>query len=140
MVGVIVFCHGKMASGTRHAAELIIGPQEAFEAIDLEPGADIKKVGRILDETAAKVDRGDGVLVLTDLPGGTPSNVTALRLGERLEMLAGFNLPAVIKVLMGRHAEGDPRALAREAMEHGCSHATTGETMLRGVAPEGEER
>ena len=134
MIGVIIFCHGDMASGTRHAAELIIGPQSGLETIDLQPGTDLAGARAHLEATVAKVDDGDGVLVLTDLPGGTPSNVTALRLDDRLEMLAGFNLPSVVKVLMGRHVAKSPRELARAAVDHGCCHVITGEDMLRGVS------
>jgi len=140
MIGVVIFCHGDMAAGMRHAAEMVIGPQEQLALVDVRPGCGLEDARRSLSSAISRVDTGDGVLVLTDLPGGTPANTTAMLLGERLEMIAGFNLPALIKVLMARPQAASPRALARIGLEHGLQHATTGDLMLGGAGRGREER
>ncbi len=140
MIGIVIFCHGTMATGTKNAAELIIGSQKQIEAINVQPAVDIKELREVLARAIAKVDGGQGAVVLTDLPGGTPANVTALFLGEKLETIAGFNLPLVIKVLMNRHGSESPAALAQAAVDHGVQHMVTGEMMMRGVRAESKDR
>ena len=131
MIGIIVFCHGTMAQGMKHAAEMIVGPQPDLTAIGIEPGQGRQQVSDLFDAAIADTDTGNGVLVMTDLVGGTPCNTTALKMGEGIEMLAGFSLPSLIKALMSRSEVSNPRELAELVSKYGRKHMTTGTEMLR---------
>lgn len=99
MVGVLILTHGGMAKEILAASQMISGNLEDFEALSLEwsdgPDEANKKVVPIL----ARLDHGDGVLVLTDIFGGTPSNV-AMRLCSpgKVEVVSGVNLPMVVRL------------------------------------------
>ncbi len=131
MIGIIVFCHGTMAQGMKHAAEMIVGPQPDFTAIGIEPGQGRQQVSDLLDAAIADNNTDNGILVMTDLVGGTPCNTTALKMGKDIEMLAGFSLPSLIKALLSRSEVSDPRELADLVSEYGRQHMTTGTEMLR---------
>ena len=126
-VGVVLCCHGEMAPGLRSAAEMIVGPQRGLVAVGVSPADGRGEVAAALAAAAAAVDSGAGVLVLTDLAGGTPCVEAARRRGPAMELVAGVNLPALIKVLLERGgARRDVHALAGVAVEYGRRHVATG--------------
>jgi PTS system mannose-specific IIA component len=99
MIGLVLVTHGKLASEFVTAMEHVVGPQQAIAAICIGPEDDME--GRRADIAAAikAVDDGSGVILLTDLFGGTPSNL-AISLMEpgRVEVIAGINLPMLIRL------------------------------------------
>lgn len=133
MVGVVVMAHGRLAGGLLQAAEAIAGPIEGVEAIDLPPGAGVAEIRTRLEEAVARLDRGQGVVVLVDLIGGTPANCSLTLLEEgRVEVVAGVNLPMLLRLALSRKRAPDPRGLAAELVEHGRRNVVdVGEALRR---------
>lgn len=106
MVGIVIAAHGNFASGLLDAATLIIGEQTNVFTIGLKHGDDIAGFGEALSAGVAKVDEGNGVLVLTDLFGASPYN-QAVMLSRKMEklnyqLLTGVNLPMLVQALNDR--------------------------------------
>ncbi len=99
MIGLVLVTHGRLAAEFVHALEHIVGRQERIEAICI--GADDRMEDRRGDiaGAVARVDAGSGVIILTDMFGGTPSNlaISLMELG-RVEVVAGLNLPMLVKL------------------------------------------
>ena len=99
MIGLVLVTHGRLAAEFIHAVEHVVGKQEQIEAICIGP--DDKMDTRRADIAAAaqRSDSGDGVIILTDMFGGTPSNLAISLLEEgRIEVVAGLNLPMLVKL------------------------------------------
>ncbi|MEL7060719.1 MAG: PTS sugar transporter subunit IIA [Acidobacteriota bacterium] len=99
MVGVLILTHGRMAEELLSAARTITGSMESFEALALDWEDDFATAQAKVEPALERLDRGAGVLILTDIYGGTPSNV-AMGFVEpgRVEMLSGVNLPMVVRL------------------------------------------
>ena len=99
MIGLVLVTHGRLAAEFVVAMEHVVGPQEAIEAICIGPEDDMEARRQDIAEAIAKVDRGKGVIILTDLFGGTPSNLAiSLMKSENVEVIAGVNLPMLIRL------------------------------------------
>jgi PTS system mannose-specific IIA component len=99
MIGLVLVTHGRLAEEFRSALEHVVGPQSQLATVSI--GADDDLEGRRSDIMAAvtEVDTGDGVVILTDMFGGTPSNLAiSLLESGRVEVLAGLNLPMLVKL------------------------------------------
>ncbi|MBN2340236.1 MAG: PTS sugar transporter subunit IIA [Deltaproteobacteria bacterium] len=131
MIGIILCCHGEMAEGIRSAAELIVGPQQQLDALGIKPGEGQDTLRSALKKSIRNVGK-DGVIILTDLQGGTPFNVAVPLLNEKVRMIAGFNLPLLLQMLMGRLAENDIDKLTAGATEHACQHIVDASAILSG--------
>ena len=118
MIGLVLVTHGRLAVEFVTAMEHVVGPQTAIEAICIGPEDDMEARRADIATAIAKVDGGHGVIVLTDLFGGTPSNL-AISLMEvgRVEVIAGINLPMLIRLESARRRMKvvDAVAAAREA-------------------------
>ncbi|HEX7694216.1 MAG TPA: PTS sugar transporter subunit IIA [Sphingomonas sp.] len=118
MIGLVLVTHGRLASEFVTAMEHVVGPQERVEAIAIGPDDDMEARRADIAEAIGKVDDGKGVIVLTDLFGGTPSNL-AISLLERgrVEVIAGINLPMLIRLASARKSMKVVEAViaAREA-------------------------
>jgi PTS system mannose-specific IIA component len=133
MIGIVICCHGKMGEGMRDAAEMIIGRQEQLSVISVQPGDGGNDVLKGLTTAIKEVDSGDGVLMVTDLFGGTPTNIGCALLGESsIEVVTGFNLPLLIKALTSRHDVVSISELARTASEYGRRHISVAGDLLQG--------
>ena len=99
MIGLVLVTHGRLAAEFRAALEHVVGPQQQIEAITIGPDDDIEQRRREIIDAVAAVDSGDGVVLLTDMFGGTPSNL-AISVMNRpsVEVLAGINLPMLVKL------------------------------------------
>jgi len=99
MIGVVVVSHGQLAEEFVAAAEHILGPQRQMRAVAIGPDDD-GEVKRAQIVTAVRaVDDGDGTIILTDMFGGTPSNLAISVIYEgRIEVIAGVNLPMLVKL------------------------------------------
>jgi PTS system mannose-specific IIA component len=99
MIGLVVIAHFNLAKEMVAATELIVGKQEQFESIGIFPDEDIDKTRGKIIEALKKADSGDGVMILTDMFGGTPSNISLSFLEEgKVEVVTGVNLPMLIKL------------------------------------------
>lgn len=118
MIGLVLVTHGRLADEFVIAMEHVVGPQDRVAAIAIGPEDDMEARRRDIADAIGRVDAGDGVIVLTDLFGGTPSNL-AISLMERgrVEVIAGMNLPMLIRLGSARKKMKvvDAVAAAREA-------------------------
>jgi PTS system mannose-specific IIA component len=118
MIGLVLVTHGALATEFVTAMEHVVGKQRAIAAICIGPDDDMETRRDDIAKAIAEVDMGSGVIVLTDLFGGTPSNM-AISLMEpgRVEVIAGINLPMLIRLEGARRTMGvrDAVAAAREA-------------------------
>ena len=118
MIGLILVTHGALADAFIHAMEHVVGPQEAVIGVCIGANDDMERRRREIAEAIRKVDSGKGVIVLTDLFGGTPSNLAiSLMEAGRVEVIAGINLPMLIRLAKARKAMGvrEATAAARDA-------------------------
>ncbi len=133
MIGIVICCHGKMGEGMRDAAEMIVGSQEQLQVVSVNPGNGGNEILDELTLAVKEVDAGDGVLLVTDLFGGTPTNIGCALLGEAsVEVVTGFNLPLLIKALTGRSDTLSLSELARTASEYGRRHISVAGDLLHG--------
>jgi PTS system mannose-specific IIA component len=104
VIGIVVVSHGPLAEGLKDAAEMIVGPQERFQAIGMDAAADMDRLREQIEGTVAEVGAGNdaGVLVLVDLMGGSPSNASAYLAAQGTPVICGANLPMLLEVLMAR--------------------------------------
>jgi PTS system mannose-specific IIA component len=118
MIGLVLVTHGRLAAEFVTAMEHVVGPQQAVEAICIGPEDDMEARRDDIASAVARVDDGDGVIILTDLFGGTPSNLAiSLMSAGRIEVIAGINLPMLIRLAGARHTMKVKAAVAaaREA-------------------------
>jgi len=99
MIGLVVVTHGGLAREFRAALEHVVGPQKQFETVQIGPDDDMDLRRTEIVDAIAKAQTGDGVIVLTDMFGGTPSNL-AISVMEtaKVEVIAGINLPILVKL------------------------------------------
>ena len=103
MIGLVLVTHGKLSIEFRVAMEHVVGPQKAIETICIGPDDDMETRRAEIAAAVDRVNDGSGVILLTDLFGGTPSNlaISLLKAGE-IEVLAGINLPMLIRLESAR--------------------------------------
>ena len=132
MVGVVVVTHGQLATELVNAAETIVGDLPRFAAVSIGWHEDTGDAREEIAQAIARVQQGQGVLILTDMFGGTPSNLAMTFLGgDTVEVITGVNLPMLIK-LAGLQEQPDLLAVAREMREHGRNAIWVASDLLRG--------
>ncbi len=99
MIGVVVVSHGRLANEFVAAAVHVLGPQQQMQAVAIGPDDDMEKRRADILDAVKSVDDGSGVVILTDMFGGTPSNlaISVIHQGA-IEVIAGVNLPMLIKL------------------------------------------
>ena len=118
MVGVVVVTHGNLAAELLRTMEMIVGKQAHMRAVSVSLGED-SRLCEQMKATIAEVDAGKGVLILTDMFGGTPSNLSLSFLEEKkVEVITGVNLPMLVK-LADEAQEQDLDKLKRGIVEYG---------------------
>ncbi|MBS9476839.1 PTS sugar transporter subunit IIA [Ancylobacter radicis] len=99
MIGLVLVTHGRLASEFRSALEHVMGPQSQLEAITIGPDDDIEQRRKDIVDAVAVVNSGGGVVILTDMFGGTPSNLAiSVMTSPEIEVVAGINLPMLVKL------------------------------------------
>ncbi len=99
MVGVVIAAHGALAEELLKTALFIVDDMPNVVAISIDPSLPIDEIQKQLKQTIKKVDKGNGVLILTDMFGGTPANMTLSFLEDgKIEVITGINLPMLIKL------------------------------------------
>ena len=132
MIGVVVVTHGQLATELVNAAETIVGDLPRFAAVSIGWHEDTQDAREDIAQAIARVRQDSGVLILTDMFGGTPSNLALTFLEEgQVEVITGVNLPMLIK-LAGLAEQGDLRAAARDMREHGRNAIWVASDLLRG--------
>jgi PTS system mannose-specific IIA component len=130
-IGVVVVSHGQFATELLNAAEMIVGDLPGFIAVSIGWHDDVTVARDAIALAIEKVDRGRGVLFLTDMFGGTPSNLglSFLEAG-RIDVVTGANLPMLIKLAKITET-GDLTAISREICEHGRAAIRVASDLLR---------
>lgn len=132
MIGLVLVTHGQLANEFRLALEHVVGPQEAVEAIAIGPDDDMEQRRQDILDAVSTVNDGDGVIILTDMFGGTPSNlaISVMQAGT-VEVVAGVNLPMLIKLASVR-SEGDMGKAIDDAQESGRKYINIASRLLQG--------
>jgi PTS system mannose-specific IIA component len=112
MIGIVLVTHGRLAAEFRAALEHVVGPQKQIESIAIGPDDDIEQRRQDIVSAVSKVDTGAGVVVLTDMFGGTPSNLAiSIMNGSNIEVIAAVNLPMLIKLASVRETSSLEQAV-----------------------------
>ena len=134
MIGIVIVTHGRLAQEIISAMEHMVGPQTHLRAVCIGPEDDIERRRREIAAAAKSVDMGDGVVLVTDMYGGTPCNLALTLLDRgRIEVLAGANLPSLIKLVDVR-AKLPLDDAVKEAIEAGRKYMRAGSADLAGGA------
>jgi PTS system mannose-specific IIA component len=134
MIGMVLVTHGRLAAEFVSALEHVVGPQRNVRAICIGPEDDMEMRRAEILAAVAAADEGDGVAVLTDMFGGTPSNLAMSILGKgRVEVVAGMNLPMLIKLASVRSAMALDAAVV-EAREAGRKYINVASQLLAGAS------
>jgi len=132
VIGVVVVTHGQLATELVNAAEAIVGDLPGFAAVSIGWHEDTEDARGEIERAIAGVDRGGGVLILTDMFGGTPSNLAMSFLAQgQVEVITGVNLPMLIK-LVNLPDQADLLTAAREIREDGRHAIWVASDLLRG--------
>jgi len=132
MIGVVLVTHGRLAEEFRHAVEHVVGPQQGFETVSIGADDDMEKRRDDIVQAVGRADAGSGVIVLTDMFGGTPSNlaISVMQAGA-VEVIAGVNLPMLIKLTSVR-AGNDMELALHEAQMAGRKYINVASQLLSG--------
>ncbi|MEZ2130037.1 MULTISPECIES: PTS sugar transporter subunit IIA [unclassified Sinorhizobium] len=132
MIGLVLVTHGKLAEEFRHAVEHVVGPQKYIETVSIGPEDDMDQRRQDILEAVSGADDGHGVIILTDMFGGTPSNlaISVMNSGHT-EVIAGVNLPMLIK-LAGVRGENNMEKALVEASEAGRKYINVASRVLSG--------
>ena len=130
MVGIVIVSHLKLAEEIRKTAELIVGKIEQSVALSLDPKKEGESLRVEIKKAISDVDSGEGVIILTDMFGGTPSNLALTFLGESVEVVSGVNLPMLIKITTDREGK-NLHELASDAKEYGRNNINVATEFLK---------
>jgi PTS system mannose-specific IIA component len=132
VIGVVVVTHGQLANELVNAAEMIVGDLPQFTAVSIGWHDDVTDAREDIAQAIERVRADSGVLLLTDMFGGTPSNLAMTFLEkDRLEVITGVNLPMLIK-LTSLSTSSDLLSVAHEMREHGRTAIWVASDLLRG--------
>ena len=130
MIGLVLVTHGRLALEFITAMEHVVGPQQRIEGICIGPEDDMEGRRNDIAEAITRVDEGAGVIILTDLFGGTPSNLAiSLMKSASIEVIAGVNLPMLIR-LEGARKNMDVKAAVAAAREAGRKYISVASEIL----------
>jgi PTS system mannose-specific IIA component len=129
---MVLVTHGHLATEFRAAMEHVVGPQKQVETISIGPDDDIEQRRKDIVAAVGQVDSGCGVVVLTDMFGGTPSNLAiSVMNGANIEVVAGINLPMLIKLASVREGATLEQAVA-QAQDAGRKYIYVASKFLSG--------
>ncbi|MDP8917148.1 MAG: PTS sugar transporter subunit IIA [Pseudomonadota bacterium] len=134
MIGLVIVTHGRLAEEFIFAMEHVVGPQQAVASVCIGPNDDMERRRREIVDAVRAVDGGRGVILLTDMFGGTPSNLAISVMGEtKAEVIAGLNLPMLIKLASVRGRES-MEACVGAAQEAGRKYISVASYVMAGDA------
>jgi mannose PTS system EIIA component len=134
MIGMVLVTHGRLAEEFVSAMEHVVGPQKQITSICIGPDDDMENRRGDIEAAARSVDDGDGVVLLTDMFGGTPSNLAISLMGKpNIEVIAGINLPMLIKLATLRKSAGLSAAVDAAA-DAGRKYISVASRILAGAA------
>ena len=132
MIGLVLVTHGRLAKEFRAALEHVVGPQQQIETISIGPDDDMDQRRKDILVAIHDVDTGKGVIVLTDMFGGTPSNLAISAMeGSKIDVIAGINLPMLIKLASIRDTASLAQAVT-QAQDAGRKYISVASRILTG--------
>ncbi len=132
MIGLVIVTHSRLAEEFLAAMVHVVGPQQQISAINIAPEDDMERRRADILDAVHQVDSGEGVIVLTDMFGGTPSNLAISLLDRaRLEVIAGVNLPMLIKLASARQ-NSDLAQAVEQARDAGRKYISVASRVLAG--------
>ncbi len=132
MIGIVVVTHGQLSTELLNATEMVVGEVPNFAAVSIGSHDETSDAREAIARAIASVQQGDGVLLLTDMFGGTPSKLAMTFLGQDdIEVLTGVNIPMLIS-LAGRSEHASLIEIAREAREGARNAIWVASDLLRG--------
>lgn len=133
MVGLVVASHGRLADELVHTAEQIVGTLPAVATCNIEPGTSVEDLRAQMRQAVTRVDQGSGVIVMADLFGGTPCKESLMMCqgGRNVEVLAGVNLPMLLKANSLRSEQLPLSELASQLASYGQRNITCASALLR---------
>jgi PTS system mannose-specific IIA component len=132
MIGMVLVTHGRLADEFIAATEHVVGPQQNVRAISIGPDDDMERRRNDIMDAVGEVNDGDGVIVVTDMFGGTPSNLAISIMDQGgVEVIAGMNLPMLIKLATVREKSSLKEA-AETAQEYGRKYINIASSVLAG--------
>ena len=132
MIGMVLVTHGHLATEFRAALEHVVGPQKQLATISIGPEDDMEHRRKEILESVKRVDSGSGVVILTDMFGGTPSNLAiSVMNGGHVEVVAGINLPMLIKLASVRDSSNLEQAVI-QAQDAGRKYIYVASRVLSG--------
>lgn len=138
-IGVIVIAHGKLATDLVKTAEYIAGENPDVVAINVEKNMTIHEIKEKIEEGIKQVNKGEGVLILTDMFGGTPSNVSLSFIKKKqVEVITGVNLPMLLKIFTVQEFQGNLQEFAEYIKSYGQKNILRAGEVLK--ADEKEEK
>jgi PTS system mannose-specific IIA component len=143
MIGIVVVTHGQLARELVAAAEMIIGDIPNVTSVSMGWQESPDDAEREIEAAIARVESGKGTVVLTDMFGGTPSNLSLTFLEKgKVEVVTGVNLPMLIRLASLREEElgDDLRAVAAQAMREGKENVYLASDLLASQGNDGKER
>jgi PTS system mannose-specific IIA component len=134
MIGLVIVTHGGLATEFRAALEHVVGPQQQIETVSIGPDDDMELRREEILQSVGRVDKGKGVAVLTDMFGGTPSNLAISVMEDaKIEVICGINLPMLIKLATIRADTPLPDAV-NQAKDAGRKYISVASHLLSGGA------
>jgi PTS system mannose-specific IIA component len=134
--GIVVVTHGQLAAELVNSAEMIVGDLPHFVAVSLGWHDDVdhqrEEIGGAIQRVQEQAGEGSGVLVLSDMFGGTPANLAVTFVSPRVEVITGVNLPMLIKLARPGQADLDLQSAARELRETGRNAIWVASELLKG--------
>jgi PTS system mannose-specific IIA component len=131
MIGIVLVTHGRLAAEFIAALEHVVGPQRNIRAVCIGPDDDMEQRRKDILECVAAVDEGEGVILLTDMFGGTPSNLAISVMDTaKVEVIAGVNLPMLIKLASVRE-NSSLAAAANSAQKAGRQYINIASGLLK---------
>lgn len=131
MIGLVMVCHEDMGAELLKAAEMIVGKIDAAAAVSVKQESAPESLRNELKDAIKRVDRKKGVMLFTDMFGGTPSNIALAFLGETIEVVTGVNLSMLIKFANHRDEKALPE-LAKLVQEAAQKSVVIASQMLKG--------
>lgn len=131
MVGVVIAAHGNLGQELLRTMIFIIGSAEQMKALTVDPSIDVQVIQKNIQKAIKEVDTGDGVLILTDMFGGTPSNISLAFLEDnKVEVVTGVNLPMLIRLCQCRSGGKGLKEVAEEVVIYGRKSISLASEML----------
>ena len=117
MIGILVISHGNLSKGLLSSLSMFYAEEKQIEALSVNGDTNIDSFTKEMGEAIARLDKGEGVIVLADMFGGSPCNSTFGYIGKNVDVIAGVNFPMLLSAVTYRHTTEDRKTLVDKLIE-----------------------